>query len=29
MSQQDVAGDVTVERARRAAGMTTPCPPEN
>ena len=29
MSQQDVAGEVTVERQRRAAGMTTPCPPEN
>ena len=29
MSQQDVAGQVTVERQRRAAGLGTPCPPEN
>jgi hypothetical protein len=29
MSQEEVAGEVTVERQRRAAGMTTPCPPEN
>jgi hypothetical protein len=29
MDQQDVAGEVTVERQRRAAGLTTSCPPEN
>jgi hypothetical protein len=29
MSQEEVAGDVTTERQRRAAGLTTPCPPEN
>jgi hypothetical protein len=29
MAQQDVAGQVTVERQRRAAGLGTPCPPEN
>ena len=29
MTQEEIAGDVTIERQRRAAGMTTPCPPEN
>src|SRR3954464_10260300 len=29
MSQAEIAGDVTIERQRRAAGTTTPCPPEN
>jgi hypothetical protein len=29
MSQEEIAGDVTIERQRRAAGTTTPCPPEN
>jgi hypothetical protein len=29
MPQEEVAGEVTVERQRRAAGGTTPCPREN
>jgi hypothetical protein len=29
MTQEEIAGDVTIERQRRAAGATTPCPPEN
>ena len=29
MSQQEIAGQVEIDRQRRAAGTTTPCPPEN